>query len=56
MKNCNIVILYKKIKETGTIAIVTEDSLLIILRKVFARVVLGRLQKLAERIYPEFQG
>ena len=55
MRNAKIVTLYKNKGERSDCNNYRGISLLSIVGKVFARVVLKRLQKLAERIYPESQ-
>ena len=55
MRDSKIVTLYKKKGERNDCNNYRGISLLSIVGKVFARVILMRLQKLAERIYPESQ-
>ena len=55
MRDCNIVTLYKNKGDRSDCNNYRGISLLSIVGKVFARVVLNRLQKLAERVYPESQ-
>ena len=55
MKNANIVTLYKNKGERGDCNNYRGISLLSIVGKLFARIVLQRLQKLADRVYPESQ-
>ena len=52
LHHCNAV--QKKVVQVTAIAYICI-SILIIVGKLFARVILARLQQLAERIYPEFQ-
>ena len=54
-RDCNIVTLYKNKGDRSDCNNYRGISLLNIVGKVFARVVLNILQKLAERIYPESQ-
>ena len=55
MRDANIVTLYKNKGDRGDCNNYRGISLLSIVGKVYARVVLNRLQKLADRIYPESQ-
>ena len=55
MRDSNIITLYKNKGERNECNNYRGISLLSIVGKVFARVILMRLQKLAERIYPESQ-
>ena len=55
MRDCSIVTLYKNKGDRSDCNNYRGISLLSIVGKLFARVVLNRLQKLAERIYPESQ-
>ena len=54
-KDSNIITIYKNKGERNDCNIYRGSSLSSIVGKVFARVILIRLQKLAERIYPESQ-
>ena len=54
-RDSNIITLYKNMGERNDRDNYRGISLLSIVGKVFARVILIRLQKLAERIYPESQ-
>ena len=55
MRDANITTLYKNKGDRSDCNNYRGISLLSIVGKVFARVVLNRLQSLAERIYPEAQ-
>ena len=55
MRDAKIVTLYKNKGDRGDCNNFRGISLLSITGKVFARVVLNRLQKLAEKVYPESQ-
>jgi len=55
MRDAKIVTLYKKNGERSDCNNYRGVSLLSIVGKVFARVILTRLQKMAERVYPESQ-
>ena len=55
IRDAKIITLYKNKGERRDCNNYRGISLLSIVGKVFARVILGRLQKLAERIYPESQ-
>ncbi|XP_047993557.1 uncharacterized protein LOC125231993 [Leguminivora glycinivorella] len=55
MRDANIVTLYKGKGDRGDCNCYRGISLLSIVGKLFARVVLTKLQKLAERVYPEAQ-
>ena len=55
MRDANIVILNKNKGDRNDCNNYRGISLLSIVGKVFARVVLKRLQALAERVYPESQ-
>ena len=55
MRDANIVTLYKNKGDRGDCNNYRGISLLSIAGKLFARIVLQRLQKLADRIYPESQ-
>ena len=55
MRNAKIVTLYKNKGERSDCNNYRGISLLSIVGKVYARVLLARLQKLAERVYPESQ-
>ena len=55
MKNANVVTLCKNKGDRGDCNNYRGISLLIVVGKVFARVVLKRLQVLAEQVYPELQ-
>ena len=55
MRNANIVTLYKNKGDKGDCNNYRGISLLSITGKVFARVLLGRLQQVADRVYPETQ-
>ncbi|XP_035663411.1 uncharacterized protein LOC118407100 [Branchiostoma floridae] len=55
MKDSNIVTLYKNKGDRSDCNNYRGISLLSIVGKIFARVVLGRLQRLADRVYPESQ-
>ena len=55
MRDCNIITLYKNKGDRSDCNNYRGISLLSIVGKVFARVVLNRLQKLADRVYPESQ-
>ena len=55
MRDAKIVTLYKNKGERSDCNNYRGISLLSIVGKVYARVLLARLQKLAERIYPESQ-
>ncbi|XP_037296657.1 uncharacterized protein LOC119189933 [Manduca sexta] len=55
MRDANIVTLYKGKGDRGNCNSYRGISLLSIVGKLFARVILGKLQKLADRIYPEAQ-
>ena len=55
MRDANIVTLYKNKGDRGDCNNYRGISLLSVVGKVFARVVLGRLQSLASRVYPESQ-
>jgi len=55
MRDCNIVTLYKNKGDRSDCNNYRGISLLSIVGKVFARVILNRLQKLADRVYPESQ-
>ena len=55
MRGAKIVTLYKNKGERSDCNNYRGSSLLSIVSKVFARVILVRLQKLAERVYPESQ-
>ena len=55
MTDANIVTLYKNKGEGSDCNNYMGISLLSIVGKVYARVVLARLQKLADRVYPESQ-
>ena len=55
MRDAKIVTLYKNKGERSDCNNYRGISLLSIVGKVFARVILARLQKLAERVYPESQ-
>ena len=55
MRDCNIVMLYKNKGDRSDCNNYKGISLLNIVGKVFARVVLNRLQKLVKRVYPESQ-
>ena len=54
-RDSNIITLYKNKRERNDCNNYRDIYLLSIVGKVFARVILMRLQKLAERIYPESQ-
>ena len=53
MKDANIVILYKNKKDRGDCNHYCGISLLSVVGKLLACVVLKRLQVLADRVYPE---
>nr|XP_058942010.1 uncharacterized protein LOC131770312 [Pocillopora verrucosa] len=55
MRDANIITLYKNKGDRSDCNNYREISLLSIVGKTFARVVLNRLQSLAERVYPESQ-
>jgi len=55
MRDANIITLYKNKGDSSNCNNYRGISLLSIVGKAFARVVLNRLQKLAERVYPEAQ-
>ena len=55
MRNANIITLYKNKGDRSDCNNYRGISLLSIVGKVFARVVLKKLQRLAERVYPESQ-
>ena len=55
MRDCNIVTLYKNKGDRSDCNNYRGISLLSIVGKLFARVILNRLQKLADRVYPESQ-
>ena len=55
MRNAKIVTLYKNKGDKGDCNNYRGISLLSVVGKVFARVILARLQLLAERVYPESQ-
>ncbi|XP_078661585.1 uncharacterized protein LOC144905710 [Branchiostoma floridae x Branchiostoma belcheri] len=55
MKDSNIITLYKNKGDRSDCNNYRGISLLSIVGKIFARVVLGRLQRLADRVYPESQ-
>ena len=55
MRDAKIITLYKNKGERSDCNNYRGISLLSIVGKVYARVILGRLQKLADRIYPESQ-
>ena len=55
MRDAKIVTLYKNKAERSDCNNYRGISLLSIVGKVFARVVLTRLEKMAERVYPESQ-
>ncbi|XP_018020632.1 uncharacterized protein LOC108676996 [Hyalella azteca] len=55
MRDAKIITLYKNIGDRSDCNNYRGISLLSIVGKVFARVVLGRLQALADRVYPESQ-
>ena len=55
MRNANIITLYKNKGDRSDCNNYRGISLLSIVGKVFARVVLNKLQRLAERVYPESQ-
>ncbi|XP_067911760.1 protein-lysine N-methyltransferase EEF2KMT isoform X1 [Heterodontus francisci] len=55
MRDANIINLYRNKGDCGDCNNYRGISLLSIVGKVFARVALNRLQKLAERVYPEAQ-
>ena len=55
MRDAKIVTLYKNKSERSDCNNYIGISLLSIVGKVFARVILTRLQKMAERVYPESQ-
>ena len=55
MRDAKIITLYKNKGERSDCNNYRGISLLSIVGKVFARVILGRLQKLADRVYPESQ-
>ena len=55
MRDANIVTLYKNKGDMGDCNIYHGISLLNIISKLFAKVVLMKLRVLAERIYPESQ-
>ena len=55
MRDANIVTLYKNKGDRSDCNNYRGISLLSIVGKVFARVILNRLQKLADRVYPESQ-
>lgn len=55
MRNANIITLYKGKGDRGDCNNYRGISLLSIVGKLFARVILTRLQRLAERVYPEAQ-
>ena len=55
MRDAKIVILYKNKGDCSDCNNYRGISLLSIVGKVFARVILVRLQKLAKRVYPESQ-
>ncbi|XP_019625432.1 PREDICTED: uncharacterized protein LOC109470795 [Branchiostoma belcheri] len=55
MRNASIITLYKNKGDRSDCNNYRRISLLSIVGKAFARVVLNRLQKLAERVYPEAQ-
>lgn len=55
MKDAKIINLYKNKGDRGDCNNYRGISLLVIVGKIFARVALGRLQQLGERVYPESQ-
>ena len=55
MRDANIVTLYKNKGDRGACNNYRGISLLNVIGKLFAKVVLMKLQVLAERIYPESQ-
>ncbi|KAG6929376.1 hypothetical protein G0U57_005702, partial [Chelydra serpentina] len=55
MRDANIVTLYKNKGDRSDCNNYRGISLLSVVGKVFARVILNRLQKLADRVYPESQ-
>ena len=55
MRDAIIIILCKNSGDRGDCNNYRGISLLSVVGKTFARVVLNRLQKLAERVYPEAQ-
>ena len=55
MKNANIITLYKNKGDRGDCNNYRGISLLNVVGKLLARVVLKRLQVLADRVYPESQ-
>ncbi|XP_045449679.1 uncharacterized protein LOC123658286 [Melitaea cinxia] len=55
MRDANIITLYKGKGDRGDCNCYRGISLLSIVGKLFGRVVLGRIQKLANRVYPESQ-
>ncbi|KAI8516527.1 hypothetical protein Bbelb_051080 [Branchiostoma belcheri] len=55
LKDSNIITLYKNKGDRSDCNNYRGISLLSIVGKIFARVVLGRLQRLADRVYPESQ-
>ena len=55
MRDANIITLYKNKGDRSDCNNYRGISLLSIVGKTFARVVLNRLQSLAERVYPESQ-
>ena len=55
MRDANIVTLYKNMGDRGDCNNYCGISLLNIVDKLFAKVLLMKLQVLAERIYPESQ-
>ena len=55
MRDCNIITLYKNKGDCSDCNNYRGISLLSIVGKLFARVVLNRLQELADSVYPESQ-
>ena len=55
MRDCNIIILYKNKGDRSDCNNYQGIALLSTVGKVFARVLLNRLQQLADRVYPESQ-